>query len=227
LSCRGWPHPILLLDLENHEIRPHQPAFAIIDVGGQRMGPVGVQEMIVIFLVALVLFGPKKLPELGKTIAKAVSEFRRAQSDLKATFEKEMKSLEAENEALKEATRQTAIDLSAYSNIDLTGGTSGTYGADTHPADAATDWHGVESGAPTTVGASEVPGAESHGSLQDSNAQTSVAEASPPVVQPAGETVARGEPLQTKTSAPAAVAVEVPAAAYTLHEAPLHETQNS
>ena len=35
------------------------------------MGPVGVQEMIVIFLVALVLFGPKKLPELGKTIGKA------------------------------------------------------------------------------------------------------------------------------------------------------------
>ena len=32
------------------------------------MGPVGVPEMVVIFLVALVLFGPKKLPELGKTI---------------------------------------------------------------------------------------------------------------------------------------------------------------
>ena len=45
------------------------------------MGPVGVQEMIVIFLVALVLFGPKKLPELGKTIGKAITEFRRAQSD--------------------------------------------------------------------------------------------------------------------------------------------------
>ena len=31
------------------------------------MGPIGMQEMVVIFLVALVLFGPKKLPELGKT----------------------------------------------------------------------------------------------------------------------------------------------------------------
>ncbi len=56
------------------------------------MGPIGVQEMVVIFLVALVLFGPKKLPELGKTLAKAVTEFRRAQSDLKATFEREMQS---------------------------------------------------------------------------------------------------------------------------------------
>ncbi len=46
------------------------------------MGPVGVQEMVVIFLVALVLFGPKKLPELGKTIGKGSPSFaalRRAQ----------------------------------------------------------------------------------------------------------------------------------------------------
>jgi TatA/E family protein of Tat protein translocase len=184
--------------------------------------------MVVIFLVALLLFGPKKLPELGKTLAKAMSEFRRAQSDLKATFDREMKSLEAENESLKEATRQASIDIGNFSDFDLTGGTGGTNGTETHPANAATDWHGVESGAPTTVSASEVPGAESHGSLQNSDAQqTSVAEASPPAVQPAGETVARGEALASETPAPAAVAAEVPAAAYTLHESPLHETQNS
>ncbi len=62
------------------------------------MGPVGVQEMMVIFLVALVLFGPKKLPELGKTIGKAITEFRRAQSELKATFETHMRELEKESE---------------------------------------------------------------------------------------------------------------------------------
>jgi len=49
--------------------------------------------MIVIFIVALVLFGPKKLPELGRTIGKAITEFRRATSDLKSTFEREMQSL--------------------------------------------------------------------------------------------------------------------------------------
>ena len=68
------------------------------------MGPVGVQEMIVIFLVALVLFGPKKLPELGKTIGKAITEFRRAQSELKATFDHHMSELERENESLKQVT---------------------------------------------------------------------------------------------------------------------------
>jgi sec-independent protein translocase protein TatA len=189
------------------------------------MGPIGVQEMVVIFLVALVLFGPKKLPELGKTIAKAVSEFRRAQSDLKATFEKEMRSLEAENEALKEATRQTALDVSTYSEIDLTGGTSGTYGAETHPANAATDWHGVESGAPTTVGASEVPGAESHGASQTSDAQASLFEDTPPAVHAAEGTVARGE-VPAETPVAAAVSAEEPAA-QALHTTPSHETQHS
>jgi TatA/E family protein of Tat protein translocase len=49
------------------------------------MGTLGIQEMIVIFVIALVLFGPKKLPELGRTIGKAITEFRRASNDLKAT----------------------------------------------------------------------------------------------------------------------------------------------
>ncbi len=68
------------------------------------MGPVGVQELVVIFLVALVLFGPKKLPELGKTIGKAITEFRRAQSELKSTFEGHMRELEKEHESIKEVT---------------------------------------------------------------------------------------------------------------------------
>src|SRR5579872_4141404 len=82
------------------------------------MGPIGVQEMVVIFLVALVLFGPKKLPELGKTLGKALTEFRRAQSDLKASFEREMQSLERENESLKDATRSTVNDLAKHLTYD-------------------------------------------------------------------------------------------------------------
>ena len=75
------------------------------------MGPVGVQEMVVIFLVALVLFGPKKLPELGKTIGKAITEFRRAQSELKSTFESHMRELEKENESIKEVTRSYTNEI--------------------------------------------------------------------------------------------------------------------
>ena len=66
------------------------------------MGPLGVQEMIFIFFLALILFGPKKMPELGRSLGKALTEFRRAQSELKSTFEREMKTLEQETESLKE-----------------------------------------------------------------------------------------------------------------------------
>ena len=161
------------------------------------MGPVGVQEMVVIFLVALVLFGPKKLPELGKTVAKALGEFRRAQSDLKATFEREMRSLEQENQALQEAAQQTALDISKFSDFDLGLETSENYGAQTHPLLASADGHGVESGATTTVSASAVPGAESHGSPLETSAEPShTAEApvvaSSPAVHAAEETIARG-----------------------------------
>jgi sec-independent protein translocase protein TatA len=118
------------------------------------MGPIGMQEMVVIFLVALVLFGPKKLPELGKTIAKAITEFRRAQSDLKATFEREMHALEKETESLKEATRQATVDLTNYPDIDLDGPPASYNQRSLEPATV-----------PPTVSASAIPGAELHAEL--------------------------------------------------------------
>ncbi|HTP89523.1 MAG TPA: twin-arginine translocase TatA/TatE family subunit [Bryobacteraceae bacterium] len=69
------------------------------------MGPLGAQEMVVIFLVALVLFGPKKLPELGRTIGRAITEFRRAQNELKATLQHHMVELEKESDSIREITR--------------------------------------------------------------------------------------------------------------------------
>lgn len=60
------------------------------------MGPIGIQEMIAVFVIALILFGPKKLPELGRILAKGLSEFRRAKSELKATFETHLNELERE-----------------------------------------------------------------------------------------------------------------------------------
>jgi sec-independent protein translocase protein TatA len=65
------------------------------------MGPLGVQEMLGIFVIALLLFGPKKLPELGRMLGKAVSEFRRAKNELKSTFESHLSELEREVQAEK------------------------------------------------------------------------------------------------------------------------------
>lgn len=114
------------------------------------MGPVGAQEMIFIFLLALVLFGPKKLPELGRTIAKAVSEFRRASSDLKASFEREMRNLERETEALKEPISTTPVIPSSYSDYE-------------YPYTDSDGAEPSESIASSTVSASENSSAESHG----------------------------------------------------------------
>jgi len=63
------------------------------------MGSLGVPELIVIFVVALIVFGPKKLPELGKSLGKGLAEFRRASNELKSTIEEEVRAIEAETPA--------------------------------------------------------------------------------------------------------------------------------
>ncbi len=134
-------------------------------------GTIGVQEMVVIFIVALVLFGPKKLPELGRTIGKALTEFRRASSDLKASFEREMHNLERETELAKtQAEIQSALPTSTseyeYPYNDY--GESYDYAA-TNPTPSN-----------STVSASEVPGAEETGNVAATPEQ---AEAAAPAVE--------------------------------------------
>src|SRR5271168_187146 len=78
------------------------------------MGPIGYPEMVFIFVLALLLFGPKKLPELGRTIGKAWTEFNRAKTELKATFDREMRTLERETESIKEVTNTYYHDTYNY-----------------------------------------------------------------------------------------------------------------
>lgn len=118
------------------------------------MGPVGLQEMIFIFLLALLLFGPKKLPELGRMLGKAMTEFRRAQNELKSTFEREMRSLEQEAQSLKEITGNYQFD---NYNYDYSSSDSGA------PADP---YAAIAGGSPETTetatdSASATQGAES------------------------------------------------------------------
>jgi TatA/E family protein of Tat protein translocase len=53
-------------------------------------GSLGIPEMILIFIVALIVFGPKRLPEIGRTIGKALGEFKKATDDFKSTIEREV-----------------------------------------------------------------------------------------------------------------------------------------
>lgn len=54
------------------------------------MGPLGVPELIFILVLALLIFGPKRLPEIGRTIGRALGEFRRATTDLKRSIDHEL-----------------------------------------------------------------------------------------------------------------------------------------
>ncbi len=54
-------------------------------------GSLGLPEIILIFFVALIVFGPKKLPEIGRTIGKALGEFKKATDDFKSTIEREVR----------------------------------------------------------------------------------------------------------------------------------------
>ena len=60
------------------------------------MWNLGFPELIVIFVVALVVFGPKKLPDLGRSLGKGLAEFKRASNELKRTWEEEVRSEEEE-----------------------------------------------------------------------------------------------------------------------------------
>jgi TatA/E family protein of Tat protein translocase len=60
-------------------------------------GSLGGTEILVIMVIALLIFGPRKLPELGKSIGRGLSEFKRASNDLKRSLEDEL-VLEERNE---------------------------------------------------------------------------------------------------------------------------------
>ncbi len=54
------------------------------------MGPLGFPELIIIFVVALIVFGPRKLPELGRSLGKSLQEFKRASNELRNTLDDEI-----------------------------------------------------------------------------------------------------------------------------------------
>ncbi|MGE5716314.1 MAG: twin-arginine translocase TatA/TatE family subunit [Acidobacteriota bacterium] len=59
------------------------------------MGNLGMPELVMIMLLALLLFGPKKLPEIGKQVGKALGEFKKASNDLKRSIQDEMDKAQA------------------------------------------------------------------------------------------------------------------------------------
>ena len=76
------------------------------------MGSLGMQEIIIIFIIALIVFGPRKLPDIGKTLGKGLAEFKKASNDLKKTWEDEVrldKEKEAMNEIIEDVKKDTSL----------------------------------------------------------------------------------------------------------------------
>jgi TatA/E family protein of Tat protein translocase len=71
-------------------------------------------ELIVIFVIALIVFGPKKLPDLGKSLGKSIAEFKRASNELRNTLEEEVRLEERKAALASPATPiESPADLTA------------------------------------------------------------------------------------------------------------------
>ena len=71
------------------------------------MPQLGFGEMLVILVIALLVFGPKKLPELGKSLGKGIREFKKATNDLKSNWEDHIREAETSVEDVKQDVKQT------------------------------------------------------------------------------------------------------------------------
>jgi sec-independent protein translocase protein TatA len=155
------------------------------------MGPLGWQETVFIFVLALLIFGPKKLPELGKTLAKGLAEFRRASNELKSTFEREMKALERENESLsaslKEVTNNFSLNEHQYDYSSYYDG-SAPYGSVSHDSPVSS---------PTTTSASAPQGAESTAVAATEVPSQGASESAPPASPVSGEAAAEHTTLKS------------------------------
>lgn len=78
---------------------------------------IGMPELIVIFIVALLVFGPKKLPELGKALGRGLAEFKRATEEIKNEISTEVQEIEKQAADLKSQAadlKSQAADLTPF-----------------------------------------------------------------------------------------------------------------
>lgn len=98
-------------------------------------GSLGFNEILFIMVLALLIFGPKRLPQIGRTLGKALGEFRRASSDLKRSMEVEMTMAEERETATgaakpqlasgSESRQESEPELATYEAPDAAPGTAG------------------------------------------------------------------------------------------------------
>ena len=83
-------------------------------------GSIGMPELIVIFVIALVVFGPRRLPEIGRSLGKAIAEFKRATNELQRTLDEEVRADEARSRAVVSPTASSADSGPSPTHQDAT-----------------------------------------------------------------------------------------------------------
>jgi TatA/E family protein of Tat protein translocase len=98
-------------------------------------GSLGLPELLMIFAVALIVFGPRRLPEIGKTLGKALNEFKKASDDLKNTIEREVQ-VEETKQALAPLISPATYTISRAEPVTAPAGDNATPAASstTHEA---------------------------------------------------------------------------------------------
>jgi sec-independent protein translocase protein TatA len=164
------------------------------------MGPIGMQEMMLIFLLALLLFGPKKLPELGKLLGKGLTEFRRAKNELTSTFESHLHELERETRLESKPATSTPDYSSPHYPYpyDEYGQSDSSYGSNQEPQETAAS-HDAAVSEPSTASATATQDAEAN------------REHAPEVSSPVAGTVPRSNGSQSVESPSATAKEEHPA----------------
>ena len=79
-------------------------------------GSIGMPELVIIFVIALIIFGPRKLPELGKSLGRSINEFKKASNELRSTLEDEVRIEEQRSRAT--ASTGPALEESVARNAD-------------------------------------------------------------------------------------------------------------
>ncbi|MEA2162787.1 MAG: sec-independent protein translocase protein TatA [Thermoanaerobaculia bacterium] len=99
-------------------------------------GSLGIPELILIFIVALIVFGPKRLPEIGRTLGKAMGEFKKATDDFKNTIEREVQVEELKQLASTTIPAHEAVSRSEPAPPPVQAADLTPKSADTLPPDA-------------------------------------------------------------------------------------------